>query len=112
MSDRKYLALSVKHTEYKWKFGMPCWLWGKRTADNEPRSFAGYTMFPEEAELYTLEEFADKYRCEWMKTDAPVRLEIGFCKKYKKFDTVMVDYDDYITYCKAANLPTRRDEDA
>ena len=24
MSERKYLAISIKHTEYKWKFGNEC----------------------------------------------------------------------------------------
>ncbi len=38
MNERKYLAISIKHTEHGWKFGKPCVLWGyKRTADDEKR---------------------------------------------------------------------------
>ena len=28
-TERNLLAVSIKHTEYRWKFGMPCVLWGK-----------------------------------------------------------------------------------
>lgn len=115
--ERKYLAVSIKHTEYKWKFGMPCVLWGHRTREDEPRSFGGYTQYPEEAELYSLEEFREKYggcewilsACRWMKLDSPVKMEIGFCKKYKKYDTVLVEYGDYLIYCKETNLKTARE---
>lgn len=31
MSERNYYAVSIKHSEHGWKFGMPLWLWGKRT---------------------------------------------------------------------------------
>lgn len=106
MAERNLLAISIKHTEYRWKFGMPCWLWGHRTADEEPRSFGGYTMFPHKAELYALGDFeAHGYKnTEIFKLDEPVKMEIGFCKKWKNYDTVLVRYDDYITYCKAASL--------
>ena len=34
-ANRKYVAVSIKHTEYRWKFGMPCCLWGfHQTADD------------------------------------------------------------------------------
>lgn len=113
MPERNLLAISVKHTEYKWKFGMPCVLWGHRTNDCEIRSFGGYTEYPENAELYAIGEFEEKgYRDKSIfKTDAPVKMEIGFCKKWKKYDTVLVRYEDYITYCKTANLPLRRPEE-
>ena len=36
MKERKYLAISIKHTEWKWKFGKPCVLWGwHQTKDDE-----------------------------------------------------------------------------
>ena len=54
MSERNLLAVSIKHTEYRWKFGNPCVLWGTRTSDGEKRSFGGYTQNPNKAELYTL----------------------------------------------------------
>lgn len=37
MSERNLVAVSIKHTEFRWKFGMPCWLWGHRTKDDEKR---------------------------------------------------------------------------
>lgn len=111
MGDRLYLAVSVKHTEYKWKFGMPCVLWGHRTKDTEPRCYGGYTEYPDHAELYSIEEWREKYgSCEWMKTDEPVRMEIGFCRKWKKFDTVLVPYSNYSMYCNCAGLPLKEIE--
>ena len=105
MTDRNLLAISIKHTEYKWAFGKPCVLWGHRTKDEEKRSFGGYTNFPQKAELYSLEEWQSKYNsCEWMKTDEPVTMELKFCKKWKNYDTVLVRYEDCIRYCKAASL--------
>ena len=84
---------------------MPCVLWGRRTTDAEQRSFAGYTQFPQKAELYTIEEFREHYEDgSIFKFDEPVKMEYGFCKKWRKYDTVFVRYDDYIAYCKAAGL--------
>jgi hypothetical protein len=51
MSERNLVAVSVKHTMYRWKFGMPVVLWGHRTEDNERRSFGGYTPYPNNAEV-------------------------------------------------------------
>ena len=45
-----------------------------------------------------------------MKLDEPVKLCIDFCKKYKKYDTVLVDLEQYIGYCKCADLPLDRPE--
>lgn len=102
---RNLLAISIKHSIYRWKFGMPCVLWGHRTTDAEQRSFAGYTQFPQKAELYTIEEFREHYKDgSIFKFDEPVKMEYGFCKKWRKYDTVFVRYDDYIAYCKAAGL--------
>lgn len=97
--NRNLLAISIKHTQHKWKFGMPCILWGRRTEDNEKRSFGGYTENPYNAELYTLEEWQKHSKVAWIKTDEPVKMEIGFCKKWKEYDTVLIRYDDYIKYC-------------
>lgn len=107
MAERKLLAVSIKHTEYRWKFGMPCVLWGHRTKDDERRSFGGYTLYPANAELYSLEEWQESgYGSgDICKVDEPVKMEIGLCKKWREYDTVLVQYDDYIAYCKAANLP-------
>ena len=109
MNERNLVAVSIKHTEYKWKFGMPCVLWGHRTKDDEKRSFGGYTMFPNEAEVYSLKEWQRAYpNCEWIKTDEPVRMCMGFCKKYKEFDTVLVPLEQYIKYCEGADLALDR----
>ena len=52
MAERNLVAVSIKHTEYKWKFGDPLCLWGyKRTNDEEERCFAGYTLYPNVAEI-------------------------------------------------------------
>lgn len=56
-NERNLLAISIKHTEHRWKFGKPCVLWGSRTQDGEKRSFGGYTIFPKKAELYSLSEW-------------------------------------------------------
>lgn len=49
--ERNLVAVSIKHTIHGWKFGMPCWLWGSRTNDEEKRSFSGYTEYPNNAEV-------------------------------------------------------------
>lgn len=106
MSNREYYAVSIKHSEHGWKFGMPLYLWGSRTKDEEKRSYAGYTRNPNEAELYSLEEFCEKYPeriYPWM-LNKPVKIEIGFCKKYRKFDTVLVDKGYVDTYYKTCGL--------
>lgn len=59
MGERNLVAVSIKHTIYGWKFGMPCWLWGSRTKDEEKRSFGGYTQYPNNAEVYSLEEWQE-----------------------------------------------------
>lgn len=113
MSKRNLVAVSIKHTEYRWKFGKPCILWGHRTKDDEKRSFGGYTQFPNNAEVYSLEEWQNSgYKnCEWMKIDEPVHMCVNFCKKYKQYDTVLVPLDEYIGYCKCACLPLDRPEE-
>lgn len=107
MSERNLIAVSIKHTEYKWKFGMPCVLWGHRTKDDEKRSFGGYTQFPNNAEVYSLEDWANSSyaHSDIMKIDEPVQLSVNFCKKFKNFDTVLVSLDQYIKYCECAGLP-------
>jgi hypothetical protein len=107
MEERNLVAVSIKHTIYGWKFGMPCWLWGCRTKDEEERSFAGYTQFPNNAEAYSLEERQKSgYGAgDVCKVDEPVQMCIDFCKKYKMYDTVLVPLEQYIKYCECANLP-------
>ena len=103
---RAYVAVSIKHSAYKWKFGMPLVLWGDhRTANNEARCFGGYTIFPSCAEHYVLGDFKKHgYPADIVKPE-PVPMEIGFCKKWKQYDTVLVEADIYEAYCKICNLP-------
>ena len=105
-SERNLVAVSIKHTIHGWKYGMPCWLWGrKRTEDNEERCFSGYTQYPNCAEVYSLEDWANSgYWQPWMKIDEPVKMCIGFCKIYKEYDTVLVPLEQYLNYCKGACL--------
>lgn len=113
MNERRYLAVSIKHTEYRWKFGEPCVLWGYRTENNEKRSFGGYTTYPNHAELYSLEDWekSSYYSSEIMKLDEPVRMEPKFCKKWKGYDTVLVDYEEYCGYCIMCCLPINNPEE-
>lgn len=105
VDNRNLIAISIKHSEYRWKFGMPCWLWGHRTKDDERRCFSGYTQYPHHAEVYSLKEWQESGYGDICKTDAPVHMEIEFCKKWKKYDSVLVPIDEYIDYCKCACLP-------
>ena len=104
--NRRYVAISIKHTEYRWKFGMPCWLWGfHQTEDNEPRCFADYTQYLNKAERYALGDFKEHGYGAIVKDDEPVKLSVDFCKKWKKFDTVLVDAEEYAFYCAMLDLP-------
>lgn len=106
MKERKYLAISIKHTEYKWKFGKPCVLWGwHQTKDDEKRCFADYTQYPNKAEVYSLQDWLDSGHGSIIKMDEPVHMTIDLCKKWEKYDTVLIDKDEYIGYCKMACLP-------
>ena len=110
MSERNLVAVSIKHTIHGWKFGAPCWLWGHRTKDDEKRSFGGYTQYPNNAEVYSLEDWKKSgyNNCDWMLVDRSVLLCIDFWKGYKKYDTVLVPLEQYIAYCKFSCLPLDR----
>ena len=100
MNERKYIAISIKHTTYGWVFGKACTLWGhKRTKDEEKRCFAGYTGYPNKAELYSLQDWKESGYGSIIKMDEPVHMEKDLCKKWKKYDTVLVSLDEYIGYC-------------
>ena len=106
MNERKYLAISIKHTEWRWRFGKPCVLWGyKKTKDDERRCFADYTQYPEKAEIYSMQDWKDSGYGSIIKMDEPVHMEINLCKKWKQYDTVLIDQEEYIGYCKMSRLP-------
>lgn len=97
-SERKYLAISIKHTEYNWSFGKPCVLWGhRRTEDIEDRCFAGYTEDIHSAELYSIKEFLDKYGSE-ICCPYPVKMRLNLCEAYSEYDTVLMLESDYQAY--------------
>lgn len=104
-AERKYVAISIKHTEYKWKFGMPCTLWGWHcTEDDETRCFAGYTIYLEKAERYAIGEMRKHGYGTEIKDDEAVPMSIDLCKKWKAYDTVLVDAEQYYHYCMMAGL--------
>ena len=104
-NDRKYIAVSIKHSEYRWKYGKPLTLWGwKQTEDNEKRCFSGYTYYPMKAERYALGEFKQDGYGYYIKDDEPVELCINFCKKYKKYDTVLVLAEKILAYYDLCGL--------
>ena len=106
MSDRKYIAVSIKHTAYRWKYGMPCTLWGwHKTADDEPRCYSGYTMYLSKAELYDGHDICKKYGESIVKSE-PVPMTPDLCKRWKNFDTVLVLESDYRRYCELNYLAT------
>lgn len=87
---------------------MACCLWGfKQTGDDENRCFAGYTNYIDKAERYALGDFSAHGYGPEIKDDAPVQMSIDFCKKWKHFDTVLVDAEVYQAYCIAACLATQ-----
>lgn len=101
---RPYVAISIKHTMHGWKFGMPCWLWGyHQTEDGEPRCFSGYTQYLDKAERYTSDDFDGVYDPDIVKKE-PVPISVDLCKKWKKYDTVLVEAEQYFHYCKLAGI--------
>lgn len=65
------------------------------------------SAYPNNAEVYSLEEWQESgYGAgDVCKVDEPVQMCIGFCKKYKKYDTVLVPLNQYVKYCECACLP-------
>lgn len=95
MNERKYIAVSVKHSD-----GYPFVLWGyHRTKDNEKRCFAGYTEDVNNAELYTIEEFKEAYGDELdIYNYNPLTVDdllLDFEKLKEKYDTVFVSEAEY-----------------
>ncbi|MEG1502471.1 MAG: hypothetical protein RR370_03680 [Synergistaceae bacterium] len=93
MEDRKYVAVSIKHSEHD-KSKTPI-LWGyKRTADDEKRCFSDYTQDINKCELYSLKDFQEHYGNGFIKCDVPVKMRFDYKKKYKNYDTVLVDFEE------------------
>ena len=112
LMERKYLGVSIKHTRHGWKIGMPLVLWGdRRTADNEPRRFGGYTYYPKNAEIYAVGELAEHgYPTDSIKEE-PVPFTMDICKKWKNYDTVLVSEKEILAYYKNCYLALERPEE-
>ena len=96
MKDRKYLAVSIKHSS-----GTQFTLWGwERTEDEQKRCFSGYlgTMDYDKCELYSLEDFREHYGHGVIKCDKPVKMTMDLVKKWAEYDTVLVNYGEYKTF--------------
>lgn len=99
--ERKYIAISIKHSLPARGVIMnaPLVLWGHRTEDNASRrSFGGYTTDPSKCELYTLEEWRTQGGYEGFIDSTPVSMNLSLFRNYKKRDTVLVLYEDYMNY--------------
>lgn len=94
--DRKYLAVSIKHSYVDWKTKeQVLYFWGyKRTQDNEPRCFCDYTLDPDQAELYSLDDWKKYIDSSWMKIVASVPLVPDCRKVYRDYDTVLIEFDE------------------
>ncbi|MEF9984539.1 MAG: hypothetical protein RR806_05105 [Oscillospiraceae bacterium] len=93
MNDRRYVAINIKHSVYD-KSHTPI-LWGyKRTEDDKERCFSDYTQNINRCELYALEDFQKHYGNGYIKCDTPVKMCFDYKKKYKEYDTVLVDFEE------------------
>ena len=97
--ERKYYAVSIKHSMYdKIRGKYVLWGWNGPTADDQERCFGGYTHEPDRAEIYSLSDFQKSGYGTYIKFDEPVPVGFDLCKKYKKFDTVLVNAEKYNQY--------------
>lgn len=101
MTDRKYLAISIKHSA-----GTRFTLWGwERTKDEQKRCFSGYlgTMDYDKCELYSLDDFREHYGHGVIKCDKPVKMTMDLVKKWAEYDTVLVNYKEYKAFVNQQN---------
>jgi len=97
INERKYIAISIKHSICDKSRRLTLWGW-KRTKDEESRCFSDYTRDINKCELYSLKDFQSKYGNSYIKCDESVKMCFELCKKYKKYDTVLVGLEDYQEY--------------
>jgi hypothetical protein len=94
LSERRYIAISIKHSEYERSKRPVLWGGDGRSADDAERCFGGYTCNIDKAELYSLTDFRNTYGNGHIKCDEPVKMCFDFVKRYKKWDTVLVDENE------------------
>lgn len=110
--ERKYVAVSIKHTAYKWEYGNPCTLWGwKRTDDDENRCFSGYTEYLEKAEIYAIDDFIEHGYPKESIPNFEASLTPNLIKNYEQYDTVLILAEEYYKYCDFFNIPMSPDKD-
>lgn len=102
MSDREYIAISLKHST------KDCIMyWGTRTQDNESRCFSRYTENFLNCELYSPDEFYSLYG----KKNYPIVDECSSYSKlrkdYKDRDTVLVKASDWDKVLEETNKKAR-----
>lgn len=110
MNKRNFYVLSLKHL-YPWKFGDTLCLWGnRRTKDDEERCYGGYSDKLDRAELYSRDEFLEKYGyC--TKKEPISSLHPNTLKALKKsFDCVFLPKDVAESYYKAFGFATENNE--
>ena len=108
-ADRKYVAVSIKHSPHRRWFGRPLVLWGYHTADSEKRCFSDYTIFLDEAERYAVNDFAEHwYDAEVVRRKPVETITINFMRDYTFYDTVLVSAESYRAYCQMCEIPTQR----
>jgi len=96
-NERRYVAISIKHSIYD-KSKIPV-LWGNgRTSNGEKRSFSHYCNNIDRCELYSLNDFLNSYGNSYIKCDEPVKMCFDYKKKYKNYDTVLVDIEELKQY--------------
>lgn len=107
-TKRLYLAVSTEHLFSLWSFGKPLLLLGKRSLIGEKRTFDGHTFFPDDAELYSIEDMESGIQAEKdILASVIAKIDITYPEYYRHYKYILIKYNDYIRYCKTFGLPLR-----
>ena len=107
LANRNYLAVNVKALNSSWKYGKAFTLLGHRTHIGEPRSFFGDTMFPDEAELYALDDFNHIKNDFTVYCEKPTAINLQYPQYLQNYDYFLISYNEYLRYCKNYGIPLR-----
>ena len=98
-TERRYFLVSIKHSEYpKNRKRLVLWGYAGKTPDDERRCFSGYCENPDFAEVYSLSDLQKSGYGPTVKTDEPVHMCLDLVRRWKNFDSVPVDVDEYRQY--------------
>ncbi len=99
INERRFFLVSIKHSEYP-KGRRAFVLWGEtgKTADDKPRCYGGYTTNPDCAEVYSMADLQRSGYGPVVKTDESVPMTLNLVKKWRKYDSVAVDINQYRQY--------------